>query len=210
MPNSVRISKRREAVRREILDAAWSVAHDVGLAMLTLRAVADRVGMQPPSLYSHFPSKNAIYDAMFEDSWRTYLDHIEDATPKLPTAPRARLRAVARDYVQFAVSDLARHQIMDVRTIPDFTPSEAAYEVAIETFNCLRGELARTGITRDADIDVFTALIAGVVAQQLANDPGGDRWVRLLPRIIDMYADAVGVPATTARRPRRLQKDRRP
>jgi AcrR family transcriptional regulator len=36
-----------------------------GLAALTLRDVAAKVGMRPPSLYSYFPSKNAIYDAMF-------------------------------------------------------------------------------------------------------------------------------------------------
>jgi Bacterial regulatory proteins, tetR family len=30
----------------------------------TLRALAERVGMRGPSLYTHFESKNAIYDAM--------------------------------------------------------------------------------------------------------------------------------------------------
>jgi len=35
------------------------------IAGLTLRDIATRVGMQQPSLYSHFASKQAIYDAMF-------------------------------------------------------------------------------------------------------------------------------------------------
>ena len=60
----------------EILDAAWETARRDSLAGLTLREVAERVGMQPPSLYSHFASKNAIYDAMFEQAWRTVNDQI--------------------------------------------------------------------------------------------------------------------------------------
>ena len=46
----------------------------------------------------------------------------------------------------------------------------------------------------EADIDLYTALIAGLVNQQWANDPGGSRWGRLLDRAIDMYADNLGLP----------------
>ena len=72
-PNRDRKAERREATRQEILSAAWAVAREQGLAQLTLREVAERVGMRAPSLYSHFPSKNAIYDAMFADAWTQYL-----------------------------------------------------------------------------------------------------------------------------------------
>ena len=51
-------------------------------------------------------------------------------------------------------------------------------------------------ITKQADIDVYTALVAGLVSQQLANDPGGQRWRRLLPRVISMLADDLGLPPT--------------
>jgi hypothetical protein len=42
---------------------------------------------------------------------------------------------------------------------------------------------------------VFTALIAGLVSQQEANDPGGTRWRRLVPRVMHSYADSVGLAA---------------
>src|SRR3954454_14071753 len=60
VPNIDRKSRRRDQTRREILDAAWEVAREQGLTALTLRDVADRVGMRAPSLYSHFDSKHAI------------------------------------------------------------------------------------------------------------------------------------------------------
>ena len=82
-PNRDRNAERREATRREILAAAWDVARENGLAQLTLREVALRVGMRAPSLYTHFASKNAIYDAMFADAWTAYLDvtRTKDAAP---------------------------------------------------------------------------------------------------------------------------------
>ncbi|TMK84168.1 MAG: helix-turn-helix transcriptional regulator, partial [Actinobacteria bacterium] len=60
-----RRAERREATKAEILDAAWEVVRAEGLAALSLRDLAAKVGMRAPSLYSYFDSKHAIYDAMF-------------------------------------------------------------------------------------------------------------------------------------------------
>src|SRR5580658_10817292 len=60
-----RRAERREATKAEIIDSAWELVRAEGLAALNLRDLATRVGMQPPSLYSYFDSKHAIYDAMF-------------------------------------------------------------------------------------------------------------------------------------------------
>ena len=54
LPKRNRLAERREATRLEILDAAWETARRDSLAGLTLREVAEHVGMQPSSLYSHF------------------------------------------------------------------------------------------------------------------------------------------------------------
>ena len=85
-PNGDRVAERRAATRLEILDAAWEMARSKGLVELTLRDVADRVGMRAPSLYGHFDSKNAIYDAMFEQAWSDYEATIRRA--RRPTSRR--------------------------------------------------------------------------------------------------------------------------
>src|SRR4051812_30011310 len=59
-PNVDRVARRRDATRREILEAAWALIREDGWAGLTLRAVGARVGMRAPSLYTHFDSKLAI------------------------------------------------------------------------------------------------------------------------------------------------------
>ena len=54
------------------------------------------------------------------------------------------------------------------------------------------------GITSDRAFDTWAAMIAGLAAQQNANEPGGDRWVRLADEIIDMFFEHY--PPTTNRR----------
>jgi AcrR family transcriptional regulator len=186
-PSSDRIAKRRAATRQEILDAAWAVARDQGLGALTLREVAARVGMQPPSLYSHFASKDAIYDAMYAQAWLTFLELIKNRV--LPADPRAALTEIASTFFDFAVADLARFQLMNQRSVPGFVPSKESYEPAIEVLEALRRELTTIGVRDEAGVDLFTAMVGGLIDQQLANDPGGTRWRRLLDRVIDMYAN---------------------
>jgi AcrR family transcriptional regulator len=193
-PNRDRKAERRLATRTEILEAAWEVAGVHGIAGLTLREVALRVGMKPPSLYSHFASKADIYDAMFEQAWSDYRAAIAQYRPSLPLDPRGRLQAVAQHFFDFATAEPARHQLMSARVIPGFEPSDRAYAPAIAVLHELTAVLDGVGVSDPDSSDIFTALVSGLVNQQLANDPGGVRWRRLLPRVIDMYADSVGLP----------------
>jgi len=192
LPNRDRRAERREATRREILDAAWQIARQEGLSAVTLREVAGRIGMRSPSLYSHFDSKNAIYDAMFAQAWADLSD-VFDAVPP-PAAGRGALLAMAETFFDFAVADLARYQLMNQRTIPGFRPSEEAYAASIAVYERMREMLRQWGVHTQADLDLWTAIVGGLVDQQLANDAGGTRWRRQLNRVVDMYCDEVGVP----------------
>ena len=201
-PNRDRKSERREATRREILAAAWDVAHESGLISVTLREIAARIGMRPPSLYSHFASKNAIFDAMFAQAWDEFSTVLEKAIPAFPADPRGRLLAGASTYFDFAVGDLARHQLMDMPMLPDFTPSEQAFQSSLQCYGLMRSLMDEIGIQRQADLDLYTALVGGLVNQQLANDPGGDRWTALIEESVAMFlahCQAAARPSVPAR-----------
>ncbi len=198
LPKRDRVAERREATRLEIVAAAWSLARENGLASLTLRDVAEHVGMRAPSLYSHFDSKNAIYDAMFGQAWSDYEDEMNDVADRLPTNPRAAVRAMARHFYEFATADLARHQLMDVRIIPGFEPSTDAYAPAVRVLERSRQVFRSLGIASTDDFDVWIAVLAGLVNQHHANNPGGTRYARLLDRAVDMWADSVGLPPESA------------
>jgi AcrR family transcriptional regulator len=180
---------RHEATKQEILDTAWSMVRAQGLAALTLRALARAVDMEPQSLYTYFASKNALYDRMFADGNRELERRFADAD--IPAEARGALRAVARTFVEFAAQDQARYQLLFLRTIPSFQPTEESYAIAAEILARVRAILTRAGLHDDADFDLWTAVVAGLASQQLANDPGGDRFLRLIDDAVDMFADHV-------------------
>jgi AcrR family transcriptional regulator len=186
IPIRDRRSERREATKLEILEAAWELVRTEGLAGLTLRDLAKRVGMQPPSLYSYFDGKNAIYDAMFLQGNLELLRRYQ-AEPEFDD-PADSFRASARLFVGFTVEDPARAQLMFMRTIPGFEPSPETYAVAVQIVELARERFATAGLKPES-FDLWTAIISGLSFQQIANEPGTDRWVRLVDDAVDMFLD---------------------
>jgi AcrR family transcriptional regulator len=189
-----RTTRRRQATRQEIIDAAWETARADGWEGLTLRRVAERVGMRAPSLYGHYASKAAIVDAMFGAAWQELDDEMVQIESEVPEDPRAALLLVARTNFDFFTSDPVRHTLMNLTPIPGFVPSEESYAPAVRNLERLCHLLTRVGVADAAAVDLWTALIGGLASQQIANDAGGDRWARLLPRAVEMYADQFGLP----------------
>src|SRR5881397_4186542 len=60
-----RRQRRRQETIEEVLDIAVEIMTEQGVAGLSIGEVARRMGIRPPSLYVYFPSKEAIYDALF-------------------------------------------------------------------------------------------------------------------------------------------------
>jgi hypothetical protein len=75
------------------------------------------------------------------------------------------------------------------RTLPGFQPSAESYAPAVRALARAREALALNGITEERHIDLWTALLTGLVDQQVSNDPGGDRWYLLVEESTDMFLD---------------------
>jgi AcrR family transcriptional regulator len=194
-PTRNRRDERYEATRSEILDASWVLVRENGLSGLALRDIAAKVGMRAPSLYWYFDSKNAIYDAMFAEGNRTLLERLD--CEEAPRELRTLLHRLASVFVQFGVQDAARFQLMFQRTIPGFEPSPESYASATEVVERSREWFSASGITNPAHFDLWTALVSGLASQQLANDPGGDRWQRPIGEAVDMFANHVLTTTST-------------
>ncbi|MGW6194725.1 TetR/AcrR family transcriptional regulator [Kribbella sp. NPDC055110] len=194
-PKRDRQAERREATRREILDAAWGIARERGLNEVTLRAVADRIGMRAPSLYTHFDSKMAMYDAMFGQAWADYEQLLIASERRLPADPRAKVLRCVRLFFDFQVADLARYQLMNQSVILGFEPTSESFAVSERVVARVIEILGGTGV-RDRDaIEILFAVVGGLISQQHANDPGGRSRRPLLSRAVEMWADGVGLPA---------------
>ncbi len=180
-----RRAERHAATREEILDAAWELARAQGLAGLSLREVATKVGMRPPSLYWYFDSKNAVYDAMYAQGCREYVER--EATVVYTGEPLHDLKALSRFFVGFCTDNPVRYQLLFQRTIPGFEPSPESFAISMASFEAMQRRFVAIGLTDPGAVDLLTAIGTGLTDQQISNDPGGDRWIRLIDEAMEMF-----------------------
>lgn len=183
IPSKNWATKRRAAALDAIVDAAWELARENGLAGLSLRDLARRLGMATTSLYSYFDSKHGLYDAMFASGYRAVLAL---DPPAQGEDVRSTLRSVARFWMEFALDDPVRYQLLSQRTIPGFEPSPQAYALALEAYEFTAAPLRALVELTQEDADLISALVSGLISQQIANDLGGTRWVRLVDDAMDL------------------------
>jgi AcrR family transcriptional regulator len=190
--SSARVTARRAATREAILDAAWELARRDGLGQISMRALAAALGMTAPSLYEYFDGKDAIYDAMYVQGNEALRDRLAGAVDTNTMDARRALIAGTEAFVGFCNEDPARFQLLFQHSIPGWHPSKAAYAVAVENLEMARAHLESLGLTTPTSLDLWTALVSGLASQQVANDPGGDRWLRLVEPAVDMYLSSEG------------------
>jgi AcrR family transcriptional regulator len=162
------------------------VVREEGLGGLTMRDLAARVGMRAPSLYSYFASKNDIYDAMFRQGYEQMASRMRPFLD-LDELDREIFRTASRVFFDFCTEDPDRYQLLFQRTLPGFEPSPESFSLAEELMAKLQAALTELGATEPSDVDMWTAISSGLTSQQIANDPGGNRWNRLLDDAIDMF-----------------------
>ena len=182
-----KVALRRRAKVATIVEAAWKLAREHGVAGLSLHAVARAVGMRQPSLYEYFDSKHALYDTMFADGNRQLLERL--ATLKPQRDPHAALKACLGVFTAFCLEDPARYELLFQRHSPGFEPSPESYALAEQALAEVVARLHACGVTRQGDLDCIVAITGGLIDAQMSNDPGGTRWVRHLDRLIDLYLD---------------------
>jgi AcrR family transcriptional regulator len=192
-PNLDRRTIRRQATLAEIVEASWDLVREQGLAGLSMRDLGERVGMRAQSIYSYFASKHEIYDAMFLEGYQAFGTSLGNAFEGAASTSdqRETARLMAHTFFEFCTSDPVRYQLLFQRTIPGFEPSPESWAVAVAAYEQHRLLLAGVDIHDQATLDLWTALLTGLADQQISNDPGGDRWERLVDRAVDMLlADA--------------------
>ena len=178
--------RRPQQAEEEILQAAWRVAEREGVAGLSLRELAGEAEARSAPPYTYFESKAAIYDAMFAQGCR----ELEAAEAKLEVDPDDPVGTLERSFelfVDFCCASMARFQLMFTRAVPGWEPSPEASAVSVATYERSVEELAPLGIDDPRHLDLMTALLCGLASQQLANEPGGDRWRRLSREAAEMY-----------------------
>ena len=218
-----RRQRRRQETISEVLDIAAEIMVEQGVVGLSVGEVARRMGIRPPSLYVYFPSKHAMYDALFARGARLLADHLRaDAETSDDHDGRSfgdvLLRA-SEVFVRWSIEHPAYTQLLFWRPVPGFTPSADAYAPAVEIVEFTRSRFAalqQSGLVRDdADIDAvlrdWTVLISGVISQHLSNSPDAPfesgQFTAGLPDLVAMFTRHYG--AATSSPPARPTKEAR-
>ena len=75
---------------REIAAVARELLEEEGAEALSMRRLADRLGIRAPSIYKHLPDKEALEDAVISTGFEELAEVLERAAPKgLPGLARA-------------------------------------------------------------------------------------------------------------------------
>lgn len=91
-----------EQLREEILDAATELLLETGHAKaVSIRSVAQRVGVTPPSIYLHFADKDALLDAVCARYFEKLDEEMQRVAVNQPSTVDV-LRAQGLAYVRFA------------------------------------------------------------------------------------------------------------
>jgi AcrR family transcriptional regulator len=136
----VKVTPRARAKRGEgertaeaILDAADVLLVGSGSEdAVSIRGVADAVGLTPAAIYRHFPDKEGLLFAVCARHFDSITDEV--AVPALASSedPIEALRQLADAYVRFGVEHPEHYRIMFMRR-EDHRPEQYAAERVLET-----------------------------------------------------------------------------
>lgn len=80
--------------QEEILDRTFELVRESGLANLTMKKVADRMGFTEPALYRHFPNKQALVLGLLGRLESLLMPAIDAAADRDNLAPSERLEKI--------------------------------------------------------------------------------------------------------------------
>jgi AcrR family transcriptional regulator len=109
---------------RQIVAAARELLEQEGAAALTMRRLAERLGIRAPSLYKHLPDKAALEAAIIATGFEDTAITLEAALDAALDAGAEPLGALAAAYRAFALAHPHLYRLMTDQPLPrDLLPA---------------------------------------------------------------------------------------
>ncbi|MCW2613563.1 MAG: transcriptional regulator [Frankiales bacterium] len=168
---------RGAELRGEVLHAAMDLLRETGdVDAVSVRAVAQRVGVSAPSIYLHFADKQALIDAVCEEVFEALHQTMREAGEQAPD-PFAALRAQGNAYVHFALANPEHYRIVLMTGGASSGPHDSDLEIASGAFAYLVGSVRAcmaAGVFSGDPVEVALGLWAAAhgVAALLVAKPG--------------------------------------
>jgi AcrR family transcriptional regulator len=157
-----------QSTQTRIFAAARQLFDQGGVEAVSMRRIAEKVGITPMAIYKHYPDKDALLNALMLDgfaAWEARVEKVREAEPL------AWLRAMGEAFLDFALHEPRRYEAAFLlkasaaRKYPgDFL---AGRSPVVSKFMALVEEARAQGLIADVptiDITInFTALTQGLV-----------------------------------------------
>lgn len=127
---------KQEDTRQRILDEALELFSAKGYDSVSVGEIAKAVGIKAPSLYNHFPSKQAIFDSIVESTAAQYaadtdkIDiHVQDVQKDVPDFAEITEDALfekVRQIFEYSLHDETISRFRRMMTIEQFRSPELA------------------------------------------------------------------------------------
>jgi AcrR family transcriptional regulator len=157
-----------ERLREEILEAAERLLIETGNEdAVSIRGIAEAVGVSPPAIYLHFPDKETLVFAVCERQFEWFDLYMEDAARDIDD-PIEELRARGRAYVRFGLEHPESYRIMFMgRSTMDPQRRDIVAKAGVDAFGHLveaveraraAGRLRDDGSSVDAALWIWTGV----------------------------------------------------
>jgi AcrR family transcriptional regulator len=182
-PRKPRVDSQRN--RERLLQAATRV-FSAGGRDATLEAVAKKAGVGIGTLYRHFPTREALFEAVY----RREVDELGELAERLAgeAAPVDALRQWLNAFVQLVAT---KKGMLAALSLAALGPSAQLYAYSFERLSKAIGAVLQRAITAGeirADItpeDLLRAVLG------LCHSNDGPQWLKTVTRLIDVFVDGL-------------------
>lgn len=122
-----------ERLREEILAAASRLLVERGSEdAVSIRAIAEAIGVTPPSIYLHFADKEELFVAICDERFQQ-LDRLSEEAAAAATGPLDEIRRRGEAYIRFGLDNPEQYRILFVDLQPEGVTAER-----VEKWACLQ------------------------------------------------------------------------
>ncbi len=192
--------RHKDALRRQILDAARDLLSTKGFAKFSMRNIAERIEYSPTTIYLYFKNQEELVHALCEEVYGELADVLERAG-RTAGNPLARLRAALRAYINFGLADPTRYRVAFMTKVAPHIDASSFLDQGPQArrgANTMR-QLVSAVLRKpepqavEATLQALWALVHGVVAL-LVEHPRFP-WVardRLIARSLELIINGIG------------------
>jgi AcrR family transcriptional regulator len=191
-------------LRRVLIDATLQLIGEGGPDAVSVREAARRAGVSPGAPFRHFPSRDALMQAVAEEAQRRFRAEIEAALSEAAADdPLARFRALGLAYVRWAMRNPTHFEILSSRRFFDHDKAAGVSVDNAELIELTERTLAEAfmqGQLRSGDLKSVQiagrALVYGFARMNIDGHfprwgVGGEEAERTAGAIIDLFIEGI-------------------